>query len=632
MLTARGEEADRVLDLPQARVHATCSKWPRKPPPWAEGPVRIRLFWKLGLAYLFLLTAVLLAVDLYIARILRDDYLGAAFEQLDVLSKLALSRTPKFEDPRSVQEWTQWMAGTGARITVIAGDGTVLADSHEDPLKMENHAARPEIREAFTSGRGTIVRFSSTVKREMVNLAVRVDPGGGSPVVVRLGWPLREIDEAHAGVRRQLWLASLLIFALAGGASLLFARRFSRRVEDLRSFAGRVSEGDFRPLPEEIRQQDELAELRRTLNETATRLQRTIQSLTDERNRSAAILRSMVEGVAVVGPDERIVFFNRAFCEAVGTPEGECQGRSLVEVARSTELPVAVRQALAAGEVVSDEIMVGTVRPKNYAVTAAPVRAEGGRGEIAGAVLVLHDITELHRLERVRRDFVANVSHELKTPLTAIQGFAETLLGGALEDADNNRRFVEIIRDHATRMAALTSDLLKLSQIEAGRLDMEVRPVQLADLISRCIETVRLRAEQKQLSLAVECPTSVPLVSADPQHLRDVLENLLNNAVQYTPSGGRVVVTAAPEPATDGAQPAVVVTVADTGIGIPEAHQHRVFERFYRVDRDRSREVGGTGLGLAITKHIVEAHGGRIWLESEVGAGSRFHFTIPAAD
>jgi two-component system phosphate regulon sensor histidine kinase PhoR len=608
----------------------------------AEEPVRIRLFWKLGLAYLFLLTAVLLAVDLYIARILRDDYLHAAVEQLDVLSKMALSRTPKFDDPRSVQEWTQWMAGTGARITVIASDGTVLADTHEDPHKMENHAARPEIREAFSSGRGTIVRFSSTVRREMVNLAVRVEPGTGRPpVVVRLGWPLREIDEAHAGVRRQLWLASLLIFALAGGASLLFARTFSRRVEELQSFARRVAEGDFRPLPEEIRHHDELAGLRRALNETAVRLQRTIQSLTDERNRSAAILRSMVEGVAVVGRDERVIFCNRAFCEAVGVPEDGCQGRSLVEVARPTELPVAVRQALAGGEVVSDEITVGTVRPKNYAVTAAPVRTEAGRGESAGAVLVLHDITELRRLERVRRDFVANVSHELKTPLTAIQGFAETLLSGALEDAENNRRFVEIIRDHATRMAALTSDLLKLSQIEAGRLDMEIRPVQLADLISGCVETVRLRAEQKQLSLAVECPPSVPPVSADPQHLRDVLENLLNNAVQYTPSGGRITVSVYPEaaldgrrapPTSDGAKPAVVVTVADTGIGIPEAHQHRVFERFYRVDRDRSREVGGTGLGLAITKHIVEAHGGRIWLESEVGKGSRFHFTVPAAE
>jgi two-component system phosphate regulon sensor histidine kinase PhoR len=595
--------------------------------------VRIRLFWKLGLAYLFLLSAVLLAVDLYIARLIREDSLRAGFEQLDVLAKLALSRAPDFDNPRAVQEWTHWLGPTGARITVVAADGIVLADTHEDARKMENHAARPEIRDAFISGRGTMVRFSSTVRREMVNLAVRVEPAAGKrPVVMRLGWPLRQIDEAHAKVRRQLWLASILILVVAGGASLFFARSFSRRVEELQGLAGRVAEGDFRPLPEEIRKQDELAGLRHALNETASRLKRTIDSLTDERNRSAAILRSMVEGVAVVGPDERVVFCNRAFCAAMGAPENECHGRSLVEIARPTELPVAVRQALAAGEVVSDEITVGTVRPKNYAVTAAPVRTEAGRGEIAGAVLVLHDITELRRLERVRRDFVANVSHELKTPLTAIQGFAETLLTGALDDAENNRRFVEIIRDHATRMAALTSDLLKLSQIEAGRLDMEVRSVQLADLISGCVETVRLRAEQKQLSLSVECAPSVPLVNADPQHLRDVLENLLNNAVQYTPVGGRITVSADREPSSDGAKPAVVVTVADTGIGIPEAHQHRVFERFYRVDRDRSREVGGTGLGLAITKHIVEAHGGRIWLESEVGKGSRFHFTIPAAN
>jgi two-component system phosphate regulon sensor histidine kinase PhoR len=592
--------------------------------------VRIRLFWKLGLAYFFLLLLVLLAVDTYTARTLRQDALDAGFSHLESLMNLALAQPPPLAQPAELGEWTRRMARSGARVTIVARDGTVLADSHEDPQRMENHAARPEIREALATGRGSIVRFSSTVRREMANLAVRVEtdvPDGAA--VVRLGVALREIEEAHADARRRIGTASLVILLLGGSAALLFTRVFSRRVEELKRFAVRVAEGDFRPMPEEVRRRDELSELRQALNETAARLEQSIAWLTEERNRSAAILRSMVEGVAVVDAAERIAFCNHAFCEAMAAAGEQCQGRPLVEVARPPELRLAVQEALAGRENAS-EITVGTVRPKNFAITAAPVRGAAEGEAIGGAVLVLHDITELRRLERVRRDFVANVSHELKTPLTAVQGFAETLLAGALEDAQNNRRFVEIIRDHAARMGALTSDLLKLSQIEAGMLEMEMRPVSLPEVVAACADTVRLRAGQKQLSLALDCPGDLPRVRGDARHLREVLDNLLANAVQYTPAGGQICVSAARH--EDNGRLAVRVTVADTGIGIPREYHHRIFERFYRVDRDRSREAGGTGLGLAIAKHIVEAHEGRIWLESEVGQGSRFHFTLPVAE
>jgi two-component system phosphate regulon sensor histidine kinase PhoR len=240
-------------------------------------------------------------------------------------------------------------------------------------------------------------------------------------------------------------------------------------------------------------------------------------------------------------------------------------------------------------------------------------------------VLVLHEITELRRLERVRQDFVANVSHEFRTPLTAIQGFAETLLGGALEDPANRRRFVEIIREHAGRLARLTEDLLELSRIEAGELKLEFQPVSVQQLVGSCAETVGMKAKAKRLAVELMIPEGLPAVRGDPNRLQEVLQNLLDNAVQYTPPGGRVAASAA---VTDGQ---IVITVADTGIGIPQAEQSRIFERFYRVDAARSREAGGTGLGLSIARHIVEAHGGRIWVESAVGEGSRFHFSIPAA-
>jgi two-component system phosphate regulon sensor histidine kinase PhoR len=220
---------------------------------------------------------------------------------------------------------------------------------------------------------------------------------------------------------------------------------------------------------------------------------------------------------------------------------------------------------------------------------------------------------------------VANVSHEFKTPLTAIQGFAETLLGGAIDDREHRGRFLEIILDHARRLAQLTDDLLELSQIEADRMELEIRPVLVAKLIESCVETTRPRAAEKQLTLSIDCPPGLPEISGDRRRLAEVLQNLLDNAVQYTGPGGRITVSARPEGGN------VVITVSDTGIGIPQADQARIFERFYRVDAARSREVGGTGLGLSIAKHLVEAHSGRIWVESEVGAGSRFSFSVPVS-
>src|SRR3989440_154928 len=243
--------------------------------------------------------------------------------------------------------------------------------------------------------------------------------------------------------------------------------------------------------------------------------------------------------------------------------------------------------------------------------------------ETFGAVIVLHDITELRKLERVRRDFVANVTHEFKTPLTAIHGFAETLLAGAIEDPQNRIHFLEIILEHSRRLARLTDDLLKLSKMDADKLELEIRRLSVSVFVESCIETAQRPAANKDLRISVKLPERLPDIAADRRRLAEVLQNLLDNAMQYTPAGGQIMVSAS----ANGAE--MTFTVSDTGIGIPQVDQPRIFERFYRVDVARSREVGGTGLGLSIAKHLVEAHGGRVWVESEVGRGSQFHFTVP---
>lgn len=594
----------------------------------------------MGLTYLALLLGVLLAVDFYSSRIFRRDYIRSAGDKLASLTNVAQARPPRLDDAAELRSWTEWLAKSGARVTVIDNAGKVLADSDHDPETMENHSTRPEIQQALATGEGQSVRHSATLDRDLIYRAVRYDRAGGPPVVIRMALPLAQIDSSLAELRRRLLAVYLVILLVGGMFSLIYFRLFAARIERLKNFSRRVAEGDFRPLPAE-RPRDELADLADALNETAAWMDRTIHSLSGERNRSSAILRSMVEGVAVIDAQEKLVFCNRAFSEILNLDTVAVEGRPIIEVLRNSDLLGLIRRALRGEEGLQSDITMGIVQLRSFSVTAAPVQAlESGSAPVSpasaaapraaaekpsGAVVVLHDVSELRRLERVRQDFVANVSHEFKTPLTAIQGFAETLLAGALEDPGSNRRFLEIIRDHAVRLARLTDDLLKLARIEAGKLEVEFVPVRLAELIERCAETTLLKSTRKQITLEIDVAPGLPAVRGDAGLLREVLQNLLDNAIQYTSPGGHIRVTA-----VAGAREAVV-SVADTGIGIPLAEQERIFERFYRVDAARSREEGGTGLGLSIAKHIVEAHGGRLWVESEVGRGSKFSFSIALA-
>jgi two-component system, OmpR family, phosphate regulon sensor histidine kinase PhoR len=591
--------------------------------------VRARLFWRLGLTYGALLLVVLLAVQLYSARVIRSQAIRSANDQLASLLGLAFANPPLSTDPIELRNWTSRAARSGARVTIIDNTGRVLVDSEADADKMENHADRLEFQDALVRGTGQSVHRSVTLGHELVYRAQRYDQPGNPPIVIRLALPLSQIDLSLVELRQRQLVATLVVLLIGALVAFAFARIFAARVQRLQRFSQRIAEGDFRPL---IREgpRDELSDLADSLNLTAARMDREIRLLSGERNRSSAILRSMVEGVAVIDAEERLVFYNRAFSEILNVDPASAEGRPLIEVIRNSDLLSLIRRALHGEEGLQTDITMGITQTQSFSITAAPVKAldvsASGRApneKPSGAVVVLHDVTELRRLERVRQDFVANVSHEFKTPLTAIQGFAETLLAGALDDPENNRRFLEIIRNHAMRLARLTNDLLKLARIEAGKMELEFSSVGLLELIEACTETTLLKANRKEITLEITVPPQLPAVRGDAALLRDVLQNLLDNAIQYTPPRGHISVAA-----TAGAREAVI-TVTDTGIGIPLADSERIFERFYRVDAARSREAGGTGLGLSIAKHIVEAHGGKLWVESKVGQGSKFSFSLP---
>ena len=588
-----------------------------------------KLFWKLALTFLAPLLGVVLAVDFLAERALRGTYQNDGYNEMKALARvlpfdeLHFSSFPPetAEDVALLNHWVANAAKSGVRISVISADGRVIADSQSETQTMESHASRPEVQEALQKGEGTSTRTSVSVNQPLLYYAERHYLTGSVPVVVRLALPLEGVDETLGKFRRGLLLWSLLILIIAGAISLLVSRSFTGRVERLREFSRRVAEGDFRPLPSDGTE-DTLEALGQSLNQTAARMDRTIRTLTEERNLSSAILGSMVEGVAVVNGGERLVFANPGFASILGLEVPPVAGSALLEVVRQTELIEAVRRVLAGEPRVEAEIATGTLRQHFFAATVAAVRA----GETSGAVIVLHDITDLRKLERIRRDFVANVSHEFRTPLTAIQGFAETLLAGAMNDPQNRDRFLGIILEHSRRLARLTEDLLRLSQMDADKLELELRPVGVAQLVESCYETARHRATEKGLNLSLDVPGGLPNVSGDARRLQEVLQNLLENAIQYTLPGGKIVLSA------EAKNEEVIFTVEDTGIGIPQADQPRIFERFYRVDVARSREAGGTGLGLSIAKHLIEGHGGRIWVESEVGVGSKFHVSVPIFD
>jgi len=508
-----------------------------------------------------------------------------------------------------------------ARISVIAPDGTVLADSDKPKNEvsgMENHGQRPEVRSALNDGIGSEIRYSSTLGINMLYIAVPVKQGDSIRAVLRLALPLHRVESILATTRHTIFLSLMLALCLAFVLGSLLTKSLAHPINRIIYASRKFSKGDFHHRIF-VNSGDELGELAETLNGMAQDIEEKIGLVEIKNQQLQAIFRSMVEGIMVFDKQSAFVTMNPSIERMFGIDQSRVEGKTFLEVIPNNDIADVISHVLTTGSVVSRELALVWPIHIILQLNAAPIKKGSA---VTGCLIVAHDMTEIRKLETMRTDFVANVSHELKTPLTSIKGFVETLLEGALDDKENAAHFLQIIREHTDRLNNLINDLLDLSYLESKGLAIQTAPVELKTLVDNVISGFTVSLNKKSVEARNEIPGDV-VAAIDKAKIEQVFTNLIDNAIKFNKEKGSLVVSARKS------EGKLIVSVKDSGLGIPGKDIPRIFERFYRVDKARSRELGGTGLGLAIVKHIVELHGGAVGVKSTEGLGSEFSFTLP---
>lgn len=585
-----------------------------------------RLFWQLFISYLLITCLVLLVIGVYTAKSFRTFYYQQSEKELLCRARLIAPQVLQHYQEDRIPSLDLLCKKLGkassTRITVILPDGKVIADSVvSDPFTMENHADRVEIIEALKGNIGSSLRYSYTTRQNQLYVAIPLKSGSKTIGVLRTSFQVTLIDQtlADGGIRMLLgWgIASVCVALLMLAAS----RRISRPLEELREGTERFAAGDLRfRLPTGHTQ--EASVLAEAMNNMAEQLDQRINTAIEQRNEQQAILRSMVEGVFAVSSDERIISMNKAAKVLLNVESQDVKGASIQELIRNHNLQEFVHQALSCSNTIESEIVFQNAEKRNINAYGTPLC--NAQNKQIGAVIVLHDVTRLHKLENMRRDFVANVSHELRTPITSIKGFVETLLDGAYEKQQDLQSFLEIIAKQADRLNAIIEDLLTLSRLEqdSERHEISFEPKRIKEILEAAIDVCTKKARDKNIKITLDCSDDIT-ADVNAVLLEQALVNLIDNAIKYSQPESKIQIYSHIN------DEEVVLSVKDHGCGIEKEHLSRLFERFYRVDKARSRKLGGTGLGLAIVKHIIQAHRGTITVESTQGKGSTFSIHLP---
>lgn len=587
--------------------------------------MRLRFLWQILPSFLFIILLTLALLTWLFSRSLSDFYLEQTSAGLESRARLAAFQvadsfgTGHFDqlDNLSILLGEE----TATRFTFILPSGVVLADTLEHPALIENHSSRPEVAVALDGNIGRSTRYSNTVHKMMMYVAIPLRIDDQLVGVVRAALPVTAIDHALNVVYQQIIVSGALVLLLATAGGIFISRRISRPLEKMRQGAEHFARGD---LSKRLRVEgvQEIAALATAMNSMAHELDQRMRTVVRQHNEQEAVLTSMVEGVLAVDTSERIIRINRAAAILLDVSPEKVKGRSIQEAIRKADLQRFVRRALSARDPVEGDIVLHGDEDLYLQAHGSLLRGESGQE--LGALIVLNDVTRLRRLENVRRDFVANVSHELKTPITAIKGFVETLQDGAIADPENATQFLEIVMRQADRLNDIIDDLLILARIEqdSDQQELPLTEMSLATVIEAAVQACANLAAEKQLHIEHFCPIALSARINAPL-LEQALINLLTNAIKYSPQQGKVLIEAS------RSNSKITISVRDWGCGIDKVHLPRLFERFYRADKARSRKLGGTGLGLAIVKHIAQAHGGEVTVTSTPGAGSTFSLQIP---
>ena len=509
-----------------------------------------------------------------------------------------------------------------SRVTLIDASGRVKADSEKDLAEMDSHLNRSEIQEARIKGQGEAIRYSRTLGVDMLYIAFPVTEGSEVTGYIRFARPLFEvrksIDQQYTYIYKCLLIAIIPSFVIA----FLLVRRFISPIEKVISYTHKVSGGESLGTLL-VEANDDVGQLEKDINRMVLEHQERVRVADQDKAQLEAAFASMTEGVLVINNQDRIEFLNRSLKDVLGN-EGitDILDKTPLEAFRNVELQDALDLFRDSGTPVLRKINLGQEEPIILDVTISAVQGlpEGKQK----TMMVFHDVTRLKKLEKIREDFVANVTHEIKTPLTAIIGFIETLEDGAINEEETAKRFLHIISENAHRLERLVDDLLVLSSIELGEMKLRIENVSIADAIDNVLPMFETKAADKSLAIDKKISDKLPFIGADRDKLAQILVNILDNAIKFTPSGGKISIAALQDE-----KGFVVVRVMDTGIGIPKMEILRLGERFYRVDKTRSRELGGTGLGLSIVKHLMRAHNGSVDIESQVGKGTTVSLSFP---